>query len=53
MIILIQWLIFGHIHHWHTLDEGGWINRGDNKPSGKWYDQECTECGKRRYYQSG
>jgi len=52
MLMLIQWLIFGHIHHWRTLESGDTVRRGGDMPVGRYWHQECTKCGKRRYYQS-
>lgn len=51
MLCFLQWLWFGHIHHWNTLDSGTWRCEGDRRPRGKWWEQECDKCGTRRYYQ--
>ncbi len=51
MLRLLQWLFVGCAHRWKTLAAGNVVD-AKGFAEGRWYDQECTECGKRRYYQN-
>ena len=51
MLRLLQWLIFGHAHHWETLDFGTVHSRKDALSCGRWFHERCTKCGVNRYRQ--
>lgn len=50
MMRLIQWLIFGHIHKWTTIQQGTITGRmGDGSSVGAigdYHIQQCDHCGK-------
>lgn len=49
MLRLLQWLFMGHVHHWNVIECGTVVDAG--KRVGRWYDEQCTKCGHRRYRQ--
>ena len=49
MLRLLQWIFLGHVHHWRVHQFGTVVD--GKKRVGRWYDEECTSCGYRRYRQ--
>jgi len=52
MLRLVQWLIFGHIHHWEILSSGDLFNSVNKRSIGIWWQLRCTKCGVPKYKSS-